>query len=316
MLNCLGVVGFLLVIVSGGLVFAAEIESGVSESHPCVARFSSSKILSESPKLDQTFCTGTFVDETTFVTAAHCLKDIFGAIDDTKNLSKSEVTYMALSESRISVEVSSQVGSNAIFTLPEFRTHDQLKSFERKPTVQLVAKDIAVVRLKDAVPGLDGKSCPKLPTAEACKKIRQTKDSSFFAYVYRTKLHSGVNRLAEKSFSPTSDMFKVVTEQIPSTNQYSFFNVRLHSGNKQGESKPVLIRRGDSGFGLLLKENGNDELTLWGVGSSASKSGESSYMVSVCEILQNPEWQRFFNSRSENSTSYELRSGITTPGIK
>lgn len=289
------------------------------ENDTCAIRISNKNISSGiGPKDQQTYCSGTVVDLTTIVTAAHCLNEMtFRPIQDAKNISINEDRKfnVALNRDALSQAIEMAPGPRAVFTPPTLETFDQRAPFGQpgqisaaRGNLNLINDDIAVIRLAKPLRLAPGMNCPRLPQKSDCEKFSaglQNFTDSLKAYYFRSEFYRE-NDWA-RGFAPLPYPSNAMVEgQLIGPLQIMPQGFTVARYRSQGHE--LKIQKGDSGSALIWNHDG--ENIIVNVQSAGTANLDYSLSANVCSHLEDPRWDFVVNNSAIDTTPGELLSEL------
>lgn len=238
------------------------------------------------------FCSGTLVAPDVVVTAAHCLNEaVASRISNLNDIRKGVRLNMAVNTEMSSNSYEVQSGSESVAFSDDLATYRQRERLISEGDIELVSKDIVILKLKDAVPNYDSESCPRLPTPEDCvayeayeantAKDLSTLTATFFSTSY---YENGAGASKTRSSYPSNRLIFMRAREFAKSTKYSYVTVNFAHENNNAK-----LMKGDSGSGLLWQK-GEDSI-LVGVQSAVETSNRSrGFFARSCGLIDHQNW--------------------------
>ena len=300
---------------------SARAAEGISSNIPdsCTARLSNVAIKNAAPDVTKgaMFCSGTLIDSTTLVTAAHCMNEVvsktLGNLDNIKDERSIEIAF---GDSKTSQSHQIQTGLSAALTTSAMKDHQARQKFIQAGTLKQVGQDIVIVKLANPVSNFSQEKCPRLPTIEDCQKFSQYLNTTArdhtqgSVYFYQSSFSkSGTGAATVESPYPNTRQILANLKKLFVNAEFGYFQASFQSGGGT-ESKPVALKKGDSGAGFIWNVLG--EKILMGVQSAASQGDASKgFFAQSCTLIQDPRWKEILNPAASKATKAFKKAGVS-----
>lgn len=285
----------MLLLFSGLAAQAIETHIPSQENqNACTVRFSSQEITASfsGPRGGELgFCSGTLIDSTTLVTAAHCLNEAFAThLRDLGDIPERIGLNLAAGEAAASADSHLAPGNTAVYS-DGLRTKNQRADFISQGDIAKIREDVVILKLSSPAEGVDESACPQLPSAADCAAFEgfiadtARNNSELGADFYYSRVHETGSGASKRRYTyPGNALVNLAATAFSRNAELGFLSLQFNAG-----SEDAALAKGDSGTGLIWRKDG--KTLLMGVQSAtAARDHNRGFFAGVCALQSHPNW--------------------------
>lgn len=320
----LNLIYFLVILSLSNKTHAAEgLTSTGDEKLTCAVRLSNVPIAQAIDVTKQPqFCSGTMIDSSTLVTAAHCLNQISASsVGDLDNVKKEKPFHLALPGERASEKALITAGQDTAVSSPIMNQQSARDLYIRTGETKMTNHDFVVVKLSAPIQGLESRKCPRLPTPEDCQVMKQEmntteKGSTLPSGRLKAFLFQSQERKSGSGAGKKTEYFpneKLISAE--STSTIISKNIDVMISQFQSQSEPVKIRKGDSGSGVIWSK-GQDSILVGILSGAAGDNPTRAFFAQLCSHVESPRWTKLITEKAAMASSQRPANSPVTAPVK
>lgn len=258
----------------------------------CTVRLSSQEIRKQLDvsAAETGFCSGTLLNASTLVTAAHCVTDTISTkVSTLADIKKGVALNIAVGGQETSVRAKVAAGKASAVYSPQMETAKQRENYMKHPDVNMTKEDFVILKLETPIAGFTDQ-CPQLPTQADCddfNKGAKLAPMPILHISFYTSLaySNGQGHIAKKIFYPSNRIVTAAVSAIDLTESGPFgLDFRPATGS-------LTIQTGDSGSGLVWKKDDGRSILLAVQSATSSSQRSKGFFANACRYMQHPNWK-------------------------
>lgn len=258
----------------------------------CTVRLSSQEIRKQLDvsAAETGFCSGTLLNASTLVTAAHCVNDTISTkVSTLADIKKGVALNIAVGGHETSVRAEVAEGTASAVYSPQMETAKQRENYMKHPDVNMTKEDFVILKLKSPLTDFAGQ-CPQLPTQADCddfnKEAKLAPMPILHISFYTSLAYSdGKGHIAKKIFYPSNRIVTAAVSAIDLTESGPFgLDFMPATGS-------LTIQTGDSGSGLVWKKDDGRSILLAVQSATSSSQRSKGFFANACRYIQHQNWK-------------------------